>query len=241
LKRPTLTDPTPRDVADPLSLVRHIEAATSGDSSSSEQETLSVLVGSAFDSAGSVSLVGWAPGTATPVVMPLANPPDRIAGFDARAVAGPGSSTAVTAQTVPAGNIAPGAETLELIAGDVSGTIGLRDVELGALSITGAASDGKGSSAAWADPIDGALDSVWEGLDGDLRQFLARLSGLARTPDGPGAGPVWPLWIAATTALLLARRASFGPRRFFRRPVAASAWATGHGPVPVGPWPLGPP
>src|SRR5262249_12663895 len=75
----------------------------------------------------------------------------------------------------------------------------------------------------------------------DLRHFLARLGGLADATDGPGSGPAWPLLIAATTALVLAHRASYGPRRRFRRPVAAAAWAAGHGPVPGAPWPLGPP
>jgi hypothetical protein len=209
----------------------------SSESASIEHETLSVPGGIAFDSLGSVSLIGWAPGTAMPVVMPLANPPDRLAGFDARAGAGLGSSAAITARTSSIGNIAPRGETL---ASDVSGVTGLRDGELGPFSIAERASDGAISSPSWADLIDGALRSDWEGVDGDLRQFLARLGGLADTRDGPGSGPAWPLWIAATTALLLVHRASYAPRRWFRRR-AAAAWASGDGPIPVGPWPLGTP
>jgi hypothetical protein len=241
LRRSTPADPTPRDVPDPLSLVRHNEPATGGDSASNEQETMSVLGGSAFDPVGSASLVGWAPGTAMPVVMALANPPDRLAGFDGRASAGPGSSAAITSPTGSVAYIAPGAETLEVVASDVSAVTSLRGGEFGPLSIAGTAPDGGASSPAWADLIDGALRSDWEGVEGDLRQFLARLGGLADATDGPAWGPAWPLCIAATTALVLAHRASYGPRRLFRRPVAAAALTSGHGPVPVGPWPLGPP
>jgi hypothetical protein len=172
--------------------------------------------------------------------MPLANPPDRLSGFDARASTGPGSSSAIAAPTGSAGNSAPGAETLDTVVSDVSGVSGLRSGAFGLLWIAGADSDGGVSSPTWADLIDGARRSDWEGIDGDLRQFLARLGGLNNTKDGPGSGPAWPLWIAATAALLLARRASYDPRRWFLRPVA-TAWASGHGRVPVGPWPLGPP
>src|SRR5262249_55417733 len=155
------------------------------------------------------------------------NPPDRLAGFDARASAAVGSSAAITAFTSSIGNMAPGAETLETVASDVSGLTGLRNAEFGPFSIAVLASDGAMSSPTWSDLIDGALRSDGEGVEGDLRQFLAGLGGLADTQDGPGLGPAWPLWIAATTALLLVHRALYAPRRWNHRRAAAAAWASG--------------
>jgi hypothetical protein len=240
VKRLAAPDPDPRGLPDPLSLIRHNPPATGGDPAAAAPATMPGPSGTAFDPAGAVTLIGWAPSTATPGVGP-ANPAERAAGPDVRSGTGTGSGPAVTVPTGSLGNISPGLETSGSVAGNDSAAQGVPGVILRPPRVPGAVSDRGASSPAWAGLIDGALHSDWEGVDGELRQFLARLGGLSATPDGPETRPTWPLWIAATAALLLARRGSFGPRRLFGRPVPGSAWASARRPIPVGPWPLGPP
>ena len=84
-----------------------------------------------------------------------------------------------------------------------------------------------------------ALHSDWEGVDGDLRRFLARLGGPADDPDGAGAGPACRLWIAAATALVAAHQASSRHRWPFGRPTPGASRQPDRL-VPVDPWPLGP-
>jgi hypothetical protein len=73
-----------------------------------------------------------------------------------------------------------------------------------------------------------------------LPEFLSGLGRLADHADGYEAGPIWPLGIGATMALLLAIRPSYGRRRLFRRSVQGLPRASGRHPVPFGPWPLSP-
>ena len=103
------------------------------------------------------------------------------------------------------------------------------------------ASDRAPPARAWADLLEGALHADWEGLDGELRQFLSGFGRPDERADGYGGASTWPLCIVAATALLVARRTANAHRRLFRRPVDASLWASARRPVPFGPWPLGPP
>jgi hypothetical protein len=70
-----------------------------------------------------------------------------------------------------------------------------------------------------------------------LPEFLSGLGRLADHADGYEAGPIWPLGIGATMALLLAIRPSYGRRRLFRRsardcrePLAGAPYRLGLGP-----------
>ncbi len=88
--------------------------------------------------------------------------------------------------------------------------------------------------------LDAAIHADWEAVDGELQRFLARLTGLPRSPDGRPSRPVWLAWIGAAGALLVARRASHRGRRLFRRSVTGeSPSGSGRRPIPIGPWPLG--
>ena len=102
-------------------------------------------------------------------------------------------------------------------------------------------SAGRAGAPAWADLLESALHPDWGTVDGDLRQFLSRLRGLEDIPDGQGAGLVWILWIGTATAVILARRSSHGPWLSFRRPAVDPVRVSRRHPLPVGPWPLGPP
>ncbi len=88
--------------------------------------------------------------------------------------------------------------------------------------------------------LDAAIHADWEGVDGELQQFLTRLTGLPRSPDGRSPRPVWLAWIGAAGAILVAHRASHRGRRLFRRSVAGESLSgSGRRPIPIGPWPLG--
>jgi hypothetical protein len=103
------------------------------------------------------------------------------------------------------------------------------------------APDGEVQGATWAEVLEGSLGPDWEEVDGELRRFLARLGGV---PDRPTVRDPWPvgrLWIAAAAAMALARRAQPGAWRVLRRRALAAARAPVRGPMPIGPWPLGPP
>ena len=87
--------------------------------------------------------------------------------------------------------------------------------------------------------LDAAINADWDAVDGELRQFVIRLGGLAGSADGPPSQLVWLAWVGAAGALLVARRASHRGRALFPRSVTASSPAPGDRPLPVGPWPLG--
>jgi hypothetical protein len=89
--------------------------------------------------------------------------------------------------------------------------------------------------------MESSVRSHWETVDAELRQFLSRLGGVTDAPSGGESGAVWRLWIAAGTVLFLARRASSGPWRPCRHAASGAAQGAVRRPVPIGPWPLGPP
>jgi hypothetical protein len=173
--------------------------------------------------------------------MSQAGSSDPIVGFDARSLPGPGSLATVAGPMPVLGDITPGSEAIAPAAAATPVVTGVPGEALHALHILAASWDGGAPEQARAELLDGALDGDWEGVEGDLRRFLARLDGLADAQDGSGAGPTWPAWIAAMTALLVARQASPGRRRRAGRLVPALALASARRPTPVGPWPLGPP
>jgi hypothetical protein len=87
----------------------------------------------------------------------------------------------------------------------------------------------------WTELLDGALHPDWALVDRELRQFLSGLGRLADHADGYEAGPIWPLGIGATMALLLAqckdvmRHNSIEPNSW----TAGGEWApfSGEGPL----------
>jgi hypothetical protein len=106
--------------------------------------------------------------------------------------------------------------------------------------LDGPAVESDNGDPVWTELLDGALHPDWALVDRELRQFLSGLGRLADHADGYEAGPIWPLGIGATMALLLAIRPSYGRRRLFRRSVQGLPRAAGLHPIPFGPWPLGP-
>jgi hypothetical protein len=217
----------PREFSDPPNLVtRRTDPGADvlvGDPSAIGQETVFGLSGGALsDPVNASSLVGWAPGAAMSVILSA----EILSGS---AVGSDGQAKASTADTMPsgsAGNVVPELEVPEAAP---------------YLHASVVASDREPPARAWADLLEGALHADWEGVDAELRQFLAGLGRPADHSAGYGAGPMWPLSIVAATALLMARRGPYGHRRPFRRPVQASLWISARRPVPFGPWPLGPP
>jgi hypothetical protein len=156
-----------------------------------------------------------------------------IAGFDGRAVLFAGE----TRETWPGGNVKAEFEVREQALGDARTALPTPGDYSLLLPVSLVAS-GR-NAAAWANLLEGATRGDWEAVDGELRQFLSGLGGLAEHTNESEVGRTWPLWIGMATALLMARRASSGRRRLFRRSVQEALWASSRRPVPVGPWPLG--
>ena len=154
-------------------------------------------------------------------------------GLDGRAA---GASTAAT-MPPSSGTVDPSLEN----SGDRQSAPGPTGDQQGQHSVSVAASNAGPAISAWANLLSGTLHADWDAVDVDLRQFLARLGGLTDDSAGPGSGPAWPFWLGAATVLIVARRASSGRRRLFRRPVAGELRGFTRRPIPVGPWPLGSP
>ncbi len=237
------------DLLEPLLLVsRSLDAAST--SLAGDAQTTSGLEliaglggGDSIDTAGAASLVGWAPGTATPATLSLANPSGRGLGPDGRA--GPGNpgfwvSAAGGGPMDSVGLLVPDAGNFGPTAGDVRQATDLHaDVDSPLARV--ADPDRGGRSSAWADILESALHPDWEAVDGDLRQFLSRLIDLDRSAVGHGEGPEWLLCIGFATTLILASRSSHGRWSWICRAAPWSAGVSGRHPFPVGPWPLGPP
>jgi hypothetical protein len=237
-KRPPSQDAAPRELADPLVFeARRTDTASdalAGDPPALGQEMApGVSGGAASDSAVASSVVGWAPGTAMAVIMSAIILPGEFDGSDGRA----GASAAGTSPAGSVGNVVRELEIPEPAPGDARMALDLPGDE--PLKFPVRVADSDRDAPAWANLLEGALHLDWDVVDGELRQFLSGLGGLAQHPDGYGARPTWPLWIGAATALLLARRA--GWRRLSPRPVQGVLWESPRRPVPVGPWPMGPP
>jgi hypothetical protein len=237
-KHPVSQDGAPPELVDPLALVArradHASETVVGEPPAIAQETISGLSdGAALDSVGA-SALGWAPIATMPVIMSVAILPGPAVGSDGRA----GASAA---ETTPAGsvvNVVTELRVPKLVSGDAQAALDIAGDT--ALQLPIPVLDSNRDAPTWANLLEGTLHSDWEAVDGELRHFLAGLGGLTQHTNEHGAWPTWPLWIGAATALLLARRASYGCRRLFRRPQRA-LWASPRRPVPVGPWPLGPP
>jgi hypothetical protein len=191
--------------------------------------------GAAAGSAGASALVGWALGAAMPLSMSVFVLSGPFVGTDDRA----GASAGETRPPWLVDYVVPELELRDPAPGDARTALAPSGNEPSQLAVPMAASDGGGP--AWANLLQGALHADWEVVNGELRQFLSGLGGLVQHTDESGAGPTWPVWIGVATALLLARRASYVRRRLFRRPVPGALWVSPRPPVPVGPWPLGPP
>jgi len=237
-----------RELADSLPTAPRVKdlasttAPTDGLSAAGPEAPSGGADGGAGDPAGAASIVGWAPGAATSVIGSLANPPGVGIGLDGRTGSGPQASAAAN---VPQGSVAaviPGPEVPGSGPRDTPGALDRAASEPSQRPVMGVAANGAATAQSWGDLLVRALQPDWEAVDGQLRQFLSRLGGLADAPVGVGAGPSWPLWIAAATALILVHRASRSPRRLFRRPVPGAVLLTSRHPVPVGgPWPMGAP
>lgn len=221
-KRPTSRDVATRELTDPLLVESRSSdpsaiTAPTDEPPATEPGTMSGFAGdAALDPAGAASVLGWASGVVMPVIVSLANSPGRVVGVDGRPVAGRGASEVAAA---PAGPVAVVAER----------------------EIPAPAPADMQTATTWGGLLEEALHPDWEAVDGELRQFLSRLDVLADAPDGRGGWPSWPLWMGVATAVLVARRASRGSRRLFRRPAPGSVWLLDGHPVPVGPWPMGSP
>jgi hypothetical protein len=228
-----------REIADPaVSVARHSESGSDaiiGDPQSAGQEaTSSPVSGVASDPLGAASLAAWAPNAAVPAFVSAANTFSSGLGSDGRAE----NSAVHQKPQVPIGGLSPGLEVAEPAAGGAQMVLDLAGD--GLVALPGPVEYTDRDAPAWASLLEGALRSDWQKVDGELRQFLSRLGGLAQHTDENGARPMWPVWIGAATALILAHRASYWRRRFFGRPVQDARWKSPRRPVPVGPWPLGP-
>jgi hypothetical protein len=200
-----------------------------------EQEMTSGLSqGGAADSAAASLLVGWGSAAAIPVNISMSILRGQIVGPDDRAG---GSAT----ETMPGsfGNLVPEFQVARPARGDAATAPAIPGDEPSQLPVSAASPVREAPARAWADILDGTLRPEWEAVDGELQQFLSWLSGSADHPDAPGTGPAWPLWIGTATAVLLARRVSYGRPRLFRRQAPGTIWISARRPIPVGPWPLG--
>jgi hypothetical protein len=236
-----------RELIDPLLLAsRSIDTASTsvaGDIPATGLEFIAGLGGGdPNDSAGAASLIGWAPGTATAVIMSLPNPSGRLVGPDGRTMPGPGAGVSAAGgwPMDSVGLLVAEAGVFGPTSADFQPATDLHSDVDSPLAIVADPAHG-GHAPAWADILDSALHPDWEAVDGELRQFLSRLGDLDRAAIRQGAGPAWLLWIGAATTTILARRASQGRWLLFRRVAPWPAGVSGRHPVPDGPWPLGPP
>ena len=184
------------------------------------------------DSAAVASAVGSVPEGAMSLVTSAANPFGESAELDADL--GPGAAES-TAPTGSSGTVVLALERSIFAPGDSRAVSDLRGDELPSLVFSS-------SSLVFSSPelMDAAVNADWEAVDGELRQFLARLGGLTRSADGRPSRSLWLAWLGAAGALLVARRASHRGRPLFRRLLTGESSARRHhGPFPVGPWPMG--
>jgi hypothetical protein len=238
-KLPRSLNEAPRGFLDEAQLVTRRTGpwpdALADDPQVNGQETTTGLNGgSASDFADATSLVVWSSGAAMPLMMSAAFLPGSFIGSDGRA-------NVSAADTKPPGS-----------AGNVVSEL---DLPVPAPQVPGAPSDLDGNEPSqldwpvvesdrgdpvWTELLEGALHPDWALVDRELRQFLSGLRRLADHADRYEAGPIWPLGIGATMALLLGIRPSYGRLRLFRRSVQGLPRASGRRPIPFGPWPLGP-
>ncbi len=92
-----------------------------------------------------------------------------------------------------------------------------------------------------AEVLEGAMRPDWDGVDRELRQFLAGLSGLARAGHETGTGQAWAIRIGTIAAAASLHRMAAGRRRTFLTLKVPVPGAKANRPDPIGPWPLGPP
>jgi hypothetical protein len=204
------------------------------DAPATEPESASGLVGAAPDAAAAGALIGWAPGVTAPSIVSLISSPGMVLGSDGR----PPGVRGVFPETTALGALVTGQESIGLA---------LMDPQMGPdHQVNGhsqfapwlAAAGLAGGGSSWDDLLEGALQPGWEALDGEFRQFLLRLRGMADARDALAVGPSWPLWIGTAAAVVLSHEALLGPRRLFRRKLAEALWASTRRRVPAGPWPL---
>jgi hypothetical protein len=166
-----------------------------------------------------------------------ANPFDGPGSLDVHL--GPGAAES-TAPSGASGALVLALESSKLPPGDSPAVSDLRGDESPALVLSVASRAPASLVFSSTELLDAAIHADWEAVDGELRQFLARLGGLAGSTDGRPSRSLWLAWLAAAGALLVARRASHRGRSLFPGSHTAESSARGgHGPFPVGPWPLG--
>jgi hypothetical protein len=242
IRRSTPSNSSERELEDSLALEQRTTDVDSGESLGDPPpfapDVVFALGGGDISDPSSSSVVGWAPDAAMPVIVSPANLSGRAVGPDGRLMAGAGASAATAVPPGSSGTIVAVPESSATALGGPGTASGSPGDKSWAHSIAAAASGPESPTSAWAGLLDGAIRADWEAVDGELRQFLARLGALADSPDGRRSGPAWPFWIGAATALLVVRRASNGRRPLFRRPITGETWGSGHRPIPVGPWPL---
>ncbi len=188
--------------------------------------------GDVSDSAAVASAVGSVPEGAMSLVTSAANAFGDSAALDADLGLGAAESPAPTGSS---GTVVLVLDRSIFSPGESRAVSGLRGDESRSLVFSAA-------SLVFSSPelLDAAVNADWEAVDGELRQFLARLGGLAGSAHGRPSRSLWLAWIGAAGALVVARRASRRGRPLFRRSlIVESSAGRGHGPFPVGPWPLG--
>ena len=240
MRRSTSQDVSSRDLEDTVVAVAHgIEPNSSSPMSDSPLvQNMTGAGGERSDGPSAGSVVAWSPAGAAAPPASSVNPTDGMTRLDSR----PGAA-APMAIAQPLGSMVLLISGPEL-AGPMlerSGSIPDDRGDTRMLSsIAPADPDGDAGGPVWTELLEGALCADWDAVDGELRQFLARLSGLADASSGRDAWRVGRLWIAAAAALVLARRRSSRRRQLVRRSLAGADRDSVRGALPIGPWPLGP-
>jgi hypothetical protein len=245
IRRLTSQDVSSRTVPGPASAgARGVELGTwttTANASLIDPYATSAALGDESDGVPATSVVGWGQASGASPGGSNSTGAAQGPGQDGRSADGPVASAA---SIQPSGTVALLVSWQEAGVSASDADRPTPESEEDAANLSSAESDApdrEGQGTTWAEVLEGSLCPDWESVDGELRRFLARLGGGADRPVVSDPWPLGRLWIAAAVALALGSRASAGRRRLFRRPVLGAAWAPVRRPVPIGPWPLGPP
>jgi hypothetical protein len=242
-RRLTYDDDSQREIAGSLGSGQRNASialgATAGDPPTTEPELIfGVGASEPSESAVLASVIAWAP---DPAMSGAGSAAGRISGFDSRMGTGSWALAPTVVWPGSSRRTGPRLDASRAIRVDSRSASEILGDRPGAKTASVAASESGSPMSNLADLLDGVIRLDWEAVDGELRQFLARLGACVDDSNASGSASPWPIWIAAATAVLVARRVSPGTRRFRAECITEQASRRGHRRAPVGPWPLGSP
>ena len=94
------------------------------------------------------------------------------------------------------------------------------------------------AAANLSDLLEGVLQSDWDDIELEMRQFLSRLGTMVDGSHSHSVIPKWPVWIVTAAIAVVLRRFSQGGRLNGRPITRVRGLGRRHHTFPLGPWPL---